>query len=87
MYYKGRKSFENCKARAAQLPIFHLGNPAPGARHYSTGVLGGVGNSGRSWSSTVIDYRSYFLDFYSTLIYPGFPTYRTQGLHVRCLRE
>ncbi len=58
-----------------------------GFRHRDTGVPGGVGNGGFSWSSTVSGTHGVFLDFYSTWLNPSNAYYRAHGLQVRCLQE
>ncbi len=61
--------------------------PAPGCRNYNTGVLVSIGNSGRSWSSTVYNTNVYYLVFDRPRIYPNQLGPRTYGFQVRCLRE
>ena len=61
--------------------------PAPGCRNGTTGVPGGVGSYGYSWSSAVSGTGGVFLDFYSTWLNPSSADGRAYGFQVRCLQE
>lgn len=62
-------------------------HPAPGYRERASGALGGVGNYGYSWSSTVSGTYGMYLWFYSAGLYPSNTGGRACGFQVRCLQE
>ncbi|MDE5945330.1 MAG: hypothetical protein K2G93_07090 [Rikenella sp.] len=62
--------------------------PAPGLRHYNSGTLYYVGRTGCSWSSTITESGTYFLDFLYTGVSPNYNSlYRAYGRPLRCLQE
>ena len=61
--------------------------PAPGYRHRGTGVLGGVGSYGYSWSSAFGNTDGMRLFFYVTGLNPSYASNRATGYQLRCLSE
>ncbi|WP_297628347.1 hypothetical protein [uncultured Rikenella sp.] len=61
--------------------------PAPGFRYYATGELGGVGNNGYSWSSTVRGNGGMDLNFLSQYISLNAANGFAHGFQLRCLSE
>ena len=65
--------------------------PAPGYRYYTSGVLGGIGHYGYSWSSTtnrtVSGIYGRFLWFNSQGLDPSDANDRATGRQLRCLSE
>ncbi|WP_294593814.1 hypothetical protein [uncultured Rikenella sp.] len=60
---------------------------APGYRNYSSGVPGGVGHSGYSWSSAVSGIIGRFLHFNAQSLTLSNADYRSYGFQLRCLSE
>ncbi|WP_297831059.1 hypothetical protein [uncultured Rikenella sp.] len=60
---------------------------APGFRYYATGELGGVGNNGYSWSSTVRGNGGMDLNFLSQYISLNAANGFAHGFQLRCLSE
>ena len=58
----------------------------PGNREESNGVLYGVGNYGRYWSSTVSGTRASSRNFESGSTFTG-NEFRARGYPVRCLKD
>ena len=67
------------------------GVPASGYRYYTSGVLGGIGHYGYSWSSTtnrtVSGIYGRFLWFNSQGLDPSDANDRATGRQLRCLSE
>ncbi|WP_294601152.1 hypothetical protein [uncultured Rikenella sp.] len=61
--------------------------PAPGYRDFTSGISGGVGYRGYSWSSAVNGIYGADLDFYSQYLNASDSDYRTHGRQLRCLSE
>ena len=61
--------------------------PAPGYRERANGALGGVGNYGYSWASTVSGTYGMYLWFSTAGLYPSSAGIRAYGFQVRCLQE
>ncbi|WP_300726326.1 hypothetical protein [uncultured Rikenella sp.] len=61
--------------------------PAPGYRSYSSGVPGGVGNLGYSWSSAVSGINSMHLNFNVTWFGPSNADSHAYGFQLRCRAE
>ncbi|WP_300829260.1 hypothetical protein [uncultured Rikenella sp.] len=60
---------------------------APGFRNSNSGVLGGVGNGGFSYSSSVSGIGGLNSNSYSQYLNTGNSDYRASGLQLRCLSE
>lgn len=60
--------------------------PMAGTRFYSNGSLGGIGTSGRYWSSTVSGTRSLDLNFNTSNVYIS-DTDRSYGRSIRCIKD
>ncbi len=60
---------------------------SPGYRWYPDGALGGVGNNGYSWSSSVSGTNGMNLDFNATWLNPSNANNRAHGFQVRCLQH
>ena len=63
------------------------GESAPGFRDSNSGVLGGVGNGGFSYSSSVSGIGGLNSNSYSQYLNTGHSDYRASGLQLRCLSE
>ncbi|WP_294601258.1 hypothetical protein [uncultured Rikenella sp.] len=59
---------------------------APGYRERNTGISGGDGNCGYSWSATVSDIFGIDLDFGMTWLNSN-ALFRAHGIQLRCLSE
>lgn len=59
---------------------------APGYRNNPSGALGGVGNNGYSWASSVSGINGMNLWFNTTGLNPSNTNNRANGLQVRCLQ-
>ncbi|MDD2908085.1 MAG: prepilin-type N-terminal cleavage/methylation domain-containing protein [Candidatus Gracilibacteria bacterium] len=59
--------------------------PFAGFRDRSTGFL--FGGRGRYWSSSTSTTYAYYLELYSTNIFPSFPYDRAYGFSVRCFKN
>ena len=64
-----------------------LGINAPGYRWSISGVPGGVGNDGFSYSSSVSGILGMTMSFYVTWLGPSSADGRAYGLQLRCLSE
>ncbi|GHT86064.1 hypothetical protein FACS18947_5570 [Bacteroidia bacterium] len=81
----GTTAFANgMQLRKSNTPFF----PASGLRNYLAGVLTYVGTNGFAWSSSSgSPSNGFLLNFGNTGANPAFNSYRTFGLHVRCVAE
>lgn len=61
--------------------------PAAGYRYHGGGVLGSVGGSGYSWSSTVSGYSVYSLTLHAQDLSTTNVDCRAAGFQVRCIQE
>ncbi len=69
------------------IQILQITRPAPGFRDSNSGVLGGVGNGGFSYSSSVSGIGGLNSNSYSQYLNTGHSDYRASGLQLRCLSE
>ncbi|WP_294600370.1 hypothetical protein [uncultured Rikenella sp.] len=69
-------------AEVCKIPV-----SAPGFRDSNSGVLGGIGNGGFSYSSSVNGIGGLNSNSYSQYLNTGNSDYRASGLQLRCLSE
>lgn len=61
--------------------------PLAGYRHYYNASLNNQGSDGFYWSSSPNGSNAYYLDFYSSGVYPALDYNRAYGYSVRCLKN